>query len=214
MKPRVNTDQHGWSRLPALSFMLSALSFLGGCSLPQPQADPTRFYVLSAPGLAAAEPAAKGSSVYLRPIELASYLKAKPMIVRRGNNEIEFREYAHWGEPLELGLGRVLREDLLTRGAARAVLAAGLRPLNVDCDFELSVRVLSCEGAAEGGVNFRAVWELSTTGAPPKVTAHGEFRSDGLRWDGKSESELADQLSKAVSDLSGEIAAGLANAGK
>ena len=211
----MNTDGHRPRRGFGFSLQLSAFSILlGGCSLPQPQPDPTRFYVLSAPALSAAEPTAKGSSVYLRPIELANYLKAKPMIVRRGNNEIEFREYARWGEPLELGLGRVLREDLLARGAARTVLSAGLRPLNVDCDFELGVRVLACEGAADGGVNFRAVWELWAAGATPKMAAHGEFRSEGLKWDGKSEAALAEQLSKAVSDLSGEIAAGLANAGK
>jgi uncharacterized lipoprotein YmbA len=206
----MNTDQHGWRRPLVFSLHLSALCLLAGCNIiPEAQTDPTRFYVLSTNAVATADATVKGPAVHLRPVELASYIKAKPMIVRRGDNEIEFREYARWGEPLELGIGRVLREELLARGAAGAVLAAGLRAVGVDYDYELTVRVLACEGTAGGGVLFRAVWELSTTGAAPKIAARGDFRDDGLKWDGKSEASLASQLSRAVSDLSGEIAAAL-----
>jgi len=182
---------------------------LAGCSLfPQAQNDPTHFYVLSAPAAGATAP--KGPAVHLRPVELASYIKAKPMIVRRGENEIEFREYARWGEPLELGIGRVLREELLARGAAGSVLAAGLRAFNVDYDYELSVRVLACEGDTHGAVRFRAVWELSTTGTAPTVAARGDFVAKDLSWDVKNESTLAAQLSAAVAGLAAEIADGLA----
>lgn len=213
----MNTDKHGWRNAVAVGVQLAAVSlWLAGCSLQTtPQSDPTRFYVLSTTATTVvADPTAKGPAVHLRPVELASYIKAKPMIVRRGDNEIEFREYARWGEPLELGIGRVLREELLARGAAGAVLSAGLRAFNVDYDYELTVRVLACEGTAGGGVLFRAAWELSTASATPKVAAHGDFRAENLKWDGKSEAALAAQLSKAVSDLSAEIAAGLASAGK
>jgi uncharacterized lipoprotein YmbA len=193
--------------------MLSAFGFFAGCNLlPEAQTDPTRFYVLSTTAVAPADATAKGPAVHLRPIELASYIKAKPMIVRRGDNEIEFREFARWGEPLELGIGRVLREELLARGAAGAVLAAGLRAFNVTYDYELTVRVLACEGTVGGGVKFHAAWDLSTTSATPKVAAHGDFRAENLKWDGKSEAALAAELSKAVSELSSEIAAGLEKA--
>ncbi len=206
MKPRLNFSL-------CLLSSISGLLTLSGCNiLPEAQADPTRFFVLSTPAVAPLGSPAKGPTVHLRPVELASYIKAKPIIVRRGDNEIEFREYARWGEPLELGIGRVLREELLARGAARAVLISGLRAFNVDYDYELSVRVLACEGTGAGGVLFRATWELSTPGLAPKVAAHGEFRASDLRWDGKNEASLAAQLSKAVSELSGEIAAALAGA--
>jgi uncharacterized lipoprotein YmbA len=181
---------------------------LAGCSLPQAQPDPTRFYLLSTPAVGAAA-GVKGPAVHLRPVELASYIKSKPMIVRRGDNEIEFREYARWGEPLEQGIGRVLREELLARGAAGAVLASGLRTVGVDYDYELTVRVLACEGGAGGAVFFRAAWELSTASATPKVVAQGDFRPADLRWDGKTEGSLAAQLSAAVAGLSAEIAAAL-----
>lgn len=212
----MNTENHGAKRgrraSVALVFGLT-MAALAGCSLlPAPQSDPTRFYVLSPP---VSRPASvggvegKGPTIHLRPIELATYIKAKPIIVRHGDNEVEFRDYARWGEPLERGIGRVLREELVARGAAGAVLLSGLRVFNVNYDYELAVRVLACEGQADGTVIFRAAWELSTTGASPRIVARGEFQPTDLKWDGKNESSLVSGLSTAVAGLAGEIAAGL-----
>jgi len=211
--PRMNTVRKKWraTKWAGGGLLAAGVLLLAGCSLPQAQNDPTRFYVLSTPAVAP-EATGKGPAVHLRPVELASYIKAKPMIVRRGDNEIEFREYARWGEPLELGIGRVLREELLARGAAGAVLASGLRAVDVDYDYELTVRVLACEGGVNGAIYFRAVWELSTAGAAPKSVARGDFHPTDLRWDGKNESALAAELSQAVGSLSGEIAAALTKA--
>ncbi len=133
--------------------LLSAVTglLLTACSLPQAQPDPTRFYVLSTSAVSTpVTPAANAPVIHLRPIELASYIKAKPLIVRRGDNEIEFREFARWGEPLELGIARVLREELLARGVASAVLAGGLRAVDTTYNYELVVRVMACEGVGGG----------------------------------------------------------------
>jgi uncharacterized lipoprotein YmbA len=187
-----------------------ACLLLTSCSLPQAQPDPTRFYVLSTPAIAApVTPAANAPIIRLRPVELASYIKAKPMIVRRSENEVEFREFARWGEPLELGIARVLREELIARGAAGAVLAGGLRAADTGYNYELAVRILACEGAADGSVIFRAAWEISTTGDSPKIVAQGEYHPANLRWDGKTEGQLAAQLSVAVTGLAADIAAGV-----
>ncbi|MCX6955804.1 MAG: ABC-type transport auxiliary lipoprotein family protein [Verrucomicrobia bacterium] len=207
---------------PRLVFVVRGLAataglLLGGCSLlPQAQVDPTRFYVLSftPPAAPVAAPAEKPPVIHLRPVELASYIKAKPIIVRRGNNEIEFREYARWGEPLEAGIGRVLREDLMARGAAAAVLGAGLRATETDYDYALIVRVLACEGGAGGTVNFRAIWIIASAGTTPKEVARGEVQPTDLHWDGKNEGVLAAELSRAVGLLAADIAGGLLRSGK
>ena len=108
----------------------------------------------------------------------------------------------------------MLREDLVGRGAAGAVLAAGVRGTEGDPDFTLVVRVLACEGGANGAVYFRAVWELATTGSAPKVVARGDVQPGDLRWDGKSEAALVAQLSKAVGALTDDVAGGLARSAK
>lgn len=193
--------------LPVAGLLLAA-----GCSLPQPQADPTRFYVLSNV-IASVPPQAGAPVVHLRPVELANYLRARPLVVRRGDNEIEFREFARWGEPLEMGIARVLREELLARGAARAVLAAGVRREHASDELNLTVRVRACEGNVNGSVTFRAIWELSSATEKDNVIAGGDYRAGDLRWDGKSEASLAAKLSEAVAGLAAEISAALPKKG-
>lgn len=198
---------------PALLSLVFASGTCGigltGCSLlPEATSDPTRFYVLSTDAVRTApQPAAP--VVHLREIELASYLKSRPVVVRRGNNEIEFREFALWGETLDLGIARVLREELLARGKVSAVTSSLRRELGSP-EVTLTVRVLACEGAASGAIVFRAVWELARIGTTPGPIGQGDYRPTDLRWDGKNEATLAEQLSAAVSGLAGEISAALA----
>ena len=188
------------------------LLLASGCSLlPEAKSDPTRFFVLSTPAAnASGNVNASAPAVHVRQVELASYIRSRPLIVRKSENEVEFREFARWGEPLELGVARVLREELLARGAASAVAISGVRATSRPYDFELTVRVLAAEGAANGDVQFRAVWELSAAGKTGAPAARGDYRAEGLKWDGKSETALVAELSKAVAGLAGEIAGGLA----
>ncbi|MEY4006534.1 MAG: hypothetical protein RLZZ221_2630 [Verrucomicrobiota bacterium] len=167
---------------------------LAGCSLlPEPRPDPTRFYVLAGDAASAVTPV--GPAVQVRAVEVAGYLRNRPMVVRRSGSEIEFREHARWGEPLEQGVARLLSSGLRARGVNIAPVGAGA-PV-------LSVRVLACEGSSDGAVIFRAAWEL-TGGTSP---AAGEFFAAGLRWDTKSEGSLATQLGAAVLSLADEVAA-------
>ncbi len=199
--------------LPLSRLVLAAACLLAaaGCSIvPEAKTDPMKFYVLST-AAAGATPPAGAPNVQLREVELASYLRSRPMVVRRGENELEFREFARWGEALDAGIARVLREELIARGAAGAVLTAGARRETAKIDATLTVRVLACEGTAGGAVAFRAIWELAPAGPESKVpAARGDFRAGDLRWDGKSEAALAAQLSQAVSALAAEIATELA----
>lgn len=210
-----------------LLFAIAGLLIAGGCiSVPIPEAemDPTRFYVLNAGSGGREYPRADAAptqapSIQLQPVEIASYLRTKAMVVRRGENEIEFREFARWGEPLETGIARVLREELLAGGKAKVSLASRVRPVNPEFDYTLTVRVLACEGGADGSVDFRAAWELAPTAGTTAGTASGgrpgevavrDFQPANLRWDGKSEAALAAQLSDAVVGLAREISAAIA----
>ena len=199
--------------LTSVSCLLFLLT-LSGCALPQAQSDPTRFYVLSTDVVRAAPVSNASSSahsgLYVREVELAGYLRSRPLIVRRGENEIEFREFALWGEPLDLGIARVLREELLASGVVNAVVTSSARREQANADLVLNVRVLACEGGANGSVAFRAVWEVATAGSKSSPAASGDFRPTYLRWDTKSEASLAAQLSQAVAGLAGEIAVALA----
>jgi uncharacterized lipoprotein YmbA len=183
---------------------------VAGCSfLPEAKPDPTRFFVLTVPAAAVGAAAtAAAPAMTLRPVELAGYLRARPLVVRRGDNEIEFREFARWGEPLEQGIARILREELLARGVAGAVAMGAGRGLRGADEPALQVRVLACEGGSDGGVVFHAAWEWSPAPARPGAAPRGEFRAAGLRWDGRNEATLARALSEAVVALAAAIAGG------
>jgi uncharacterized lipoprotein YmbA len=184
-----------------LASLLAAAAAGPGCSLvPAPKPDPTRFFVLTAD---LAEAAPVRGMVALRPIEVPAYLRQPALVVRQGDNEVKFREVARWGEPLEQGLARVLGEQLRRLGWVPAARGHDGEAAS------LAVRVLAAEGTAAGGVEFRAVWELTRRGAKP---LSGEFRAAGLRWDGRDEAGLASALSAAVAglaaDLAGQVLAG------
>jgi uncharacterized lipoprotein YmbA len=194
--------------LATLMLSLTAL-LLSGCSslLPEAQSDPTRYYVLTAP---AAVTAATGDTVLgLRNVEVATYLRSRSVIVRKGENEVEFREFARWGEALEAGLARTLREHLL---AVDTVAQVAVVPFSLELvrDYDVAVRVLACEGDADGRVHFRAAWELWSVGAGADIVERGDYVATGVTWDGRTEASLAAGLSRAVAGLSAEISAALA----
>jgi len=195
-----------------LPLLACGAMLLAGCNvLPEAQSDPTRSFILSTPvAEARSSSAADAPTVHLRSVELASYLRTRALIVRKGENEIEFREFAQWGEGLDLGIARVLREALLASGRAGLVQLPGSRTgSDGSSDAELRIRVLSCEGNLDGGINFRAVWELSIDGAGGPVT-RGDFYATGLSWDPKNEASLASGVSAAVAGLAADISAALA----
>lgn len=191
---------------PRVAAVAALVLVTSGCSLlPEPKADPTKFFVLGPPLAAAGEVArvAGAPVLVLRPIEVAGYLRNPPLVVRRGDHEIEFREYARWGEALEQGVARMLGAGLRARGVA-VEPAAGRLPAGPE--RQLTVRLLACEGTADGGVRFRATWEITRPGEASGVGVGGECRAEGLAWDGKNEAQLVARLSEAVAALAGEIA--------
>jgi uncharacterized lipoprotein YmbA len=192
------------SLLPLLTLGL----FLAGCDglIPPPQVDPTRYYVLTGPSPA---PAAAGGPlrVGLRTVELAAYLKSPDMIVRQGANELMLQDYARWGEPLEAGIGRLLRDRLRTAGAVGRVYPQPF-PLDADRDCDVAVTLLRCEGATDRTARFAATIEI-TKASDGRLLARRTFVAPDAAWDGKNFGQLAGLLSADVDALGQEIVAAL-----
>ena len=190
----------------------AGLGLLAACSIPLPTAQPdlTRYYLLAAvpapPGPEAGAPQ-KRWIVGVREVDIAAYLQTKSFTVRSRANEISLLDSTRWGEPLDLGIARVLAEDLQ---ALKSVGRVSTPPFRADeqRDFEVLIRVNACEGTAEGDVRFSAGWRIlaPATGA---TVAEGTYTASGLRWDGHDHGQLASKLSEAVGALGGEIAAAL-----
>jgi uncharacterized lipoprotein YmbA len=201
--------------------MLFGTLIAAGCHiLPVPQADPAHFYTLGGKAADAPAPSSGGTlRLGLRAIELPVYLKNRALVVRSGDSEIRYEQNHRWAEPLDEAVARVIRARLLAAPTVAAVYPSPF-PFDEPRDFDVTVRVLSCEGARSPGgkatVQFTAVFELSraggTSGAMRETVARRTFAAPTTAWDGKNFDALATLLGDAAVALGQETAATLLTA--
>lgn len=200
-------------RLGVATACLAVVALGGGCSLiPTPPPDLTRYYVLSSSEAPAATARSTAAPVVnLASLEVPGYLRTtRNLVIRSAGNEVTFVDGARWGEALDVGLARVLRETLVREGGASRVVqppvAAAVTALN---PWELRVQVLSCEGRRRPdggwGVAFSARYEWVRPGAAGPVSGSGVFTAEERGWEGRDHGELARLLSEAVQGLGREI---------
>ena len=190
---------------------VSCLGLLGGCNVAQPaQDDPTRYFVLSDPAgdVASGPVAAGGARIGLKTVRVESYLKRREIVVRTGANEVQFRDYRRWAEPLDAAITRVLKAKLVGSPGVAQVYS---EPFLVDQerDYDVSVEVRKCEGmesrSGRYAASFTALVEVSTSGPNPKVVARKLFVAPEAAWDGSNFDQLANLLTGDVSALGQEI---------
>ncbi len=184
---------------------LGALLALGlaGCSLfPAPRVDPTRHYVLGgSEALAPETTSGRGSlKVGLRTVRVVPYLDGKAMIVRLGENEIDYRDYARWAEPLSVGVGRLVQARLLASDRVGRVLPQPF-PFDVARDVDVEITVLRAEALVRDDgtrvVSLRCALEIlrATEGAGAGEVLHREtFVAPEIPW---TEARLAERLAGA-----------------
>jgi uncharacterized lipoprotein YmbA len=179
-----------------------------------PQADPTRFYVLSTPPSASAatqDGDLKRWRIGLSPVEVAVYLRRKEMVVRTGSNEVHFAEYHRWAESLDQGIGRAMKESLGSAANVQSVVVNSRGGTAVD--YVVSVRILACEGVrvgdGAGSTGFAAVWSIRAAGTNLPAAKSGSYTAGPAPWDGRDYGRLAGRLSEAVAAASRAVAADL-----
>jgi uncharacterized lipoprotein YmbA len=189
---------------------------LGGCKIiPEATVDATRYFVLNGP--ATIDPTVAHPTgtlqIGLRPVELPGYLRnRKDMVIRTGANELRFQEFSLWAEPLEAGVNRVLKEQLLSTTTIGGVSSY---PFSIDIkrDYDVVVRIFNCEGLVQGDkgsvARFAAAYDIIASGAGGQVVTRRTFTAPDQVWDGSDYAALARLLSEAVAKLSADIAANL-----
>jgi hypothetical protein len=192
---------------------VSLVAATAACDIvPPAQEDATQYFVLSDPA-SAASPAEHGPlRLGIKSVELEGYLKHREIIVRTGENEVAFRDYRRWAEPLDTRISRVVREVLASSPRVGEVAVA---PFAFDQkrDYDVSIRVLRCEGArAASGrydASFSASVEISTTGDDARVVARRTFSAPAQSWDGSNFDQLAGLLSRDAAALGRDILEGV-----
>lgn len=188
---------------------------LAGCNFfPKPSPDPTRHYVLTGPKAAEVNVGVKQGTlkVGLRSIQVAPYLDAKSMIVRRGDNEIDYRDFARWAEPLATGINRMLVARLHASDRVGRVFPQPF-PFDVERDLDISINVLRCEGRVlpDGSAyaSFMCAIEIirvgdrpgAATGTGGQVLLREIFEAEQTPWRDGDYAALAAALSQHISKL-------------
>lgn len=189
-----------------------ALIGLGGCQIiPDPAPDPTRFFVLTGPSLAQAEGAQLGPlTIGLKSVTLAPYLRGRSMLLRAGDHELTYNDYARWAEPLDQGISRILQGRLLVAPAVGRVYAHPF-PFDRPRDFDVAVSIVRCEGVREGGMTVARLAALIeiTRVADGSVVTRRVFAAPDIPWDGRDYAALAAGLSTSVERLASALIADL-----
>lgn len=211
----MNTHTHSRLARALLGLAVAGIFLATGCNLiPPAQPDPTHYYVLTGPALGEDGGLRPGGKIRLglRSVEMSPYLRKGTLVVRRGSNEIIYNEDARWGEPLEAGITRALRAQLLSAPAVTRVYAP---PFSIDQerDFDVAVNIVRCEGqldaAGHGAVKFAAVLEVTSVKTPGLIVTRKLFAAPDAAWDGRDYGALANALSEAVAALGREVATAL-----
>lgn len=189
------------------------MAALAGCSVvPEPQADLTRYYVLAEPvAEVASVPAVEGLKVGLLKVQIPPYLDKGVVVVREGENELVYNDYARWAEPLADSMTRMLRGRLLASPQVARVFTEGF-PFDQKRDYDVAVHIQRCEGAQIGGrfvARFVATIEITSPEANARVIARKVFAAPETEWDGRDYGALVEALTQAASSLGDEVAKAL-----
>ncbi len=137
-----------------------ALLVLAGCA---GSSKPSRFYMLSTipeEGVASAR-GAEGRDIALGigPVTLPPYLDRPQIVTRATTNQLEMGEFDRWGEPLNANFSRVLAENLaFLLGTDRIAMHPWQRWVPID--YQVIVRVLRFDRAANGDIVLRTMWGI------------------------------------------------------
>jgi uncharacterized lipoprotein YmbA len=193
-----------------LSVALLAGLFTTACQIvPEAKPDPTRFFVLEDPGATMGSTRSKpdGATMGLLGIRLPVYLAdSRAMAISSASQEIEFRDFERWAEPLDEGIERVLQSAL---GRAASVARVLTLPFGADVnrDYDVQVNVIDCEGFTSGSSqSAQFVCEYSIMDMDGELVAHGIYEATPATWNG-TPGDLARLLSAAIVEGAAVIAA-------
>ncbi len=141
-----------------LSLPLLFMLAVTGCSNLRPVQDRRRLFVLEAVPSQEAQAQASEPGIGLGPIDIPDYLRTRGMIWRVSAQEIKTSETAHWGEPLEAGVQRVLAADLHLGTVYRS------RWRRDQVAVEIQVTLERFDAGPDGKAVLAANWRITNPG--------------------------------------------------
>jgi len=184
--------------------MITILSLSGCISIPT---SPTpRFYALSAINENSSSKKiniAPGTIIGVGPVKIPEYLDRPQIVTQSDAKMLQFAQFDRWGESLDLGVARLIREDLTMRlpGAKWC-----LYPWNpaIAVKYQVLVEIVQLDSNLDKDMDFVVQWTvLDVQNSKTVMIKRSEFHEPIVP---KSYSGLVTTLSKACASLSSQIA--------
>ncbi len=185
---------------------------IGGC-VSIPDSPSPRFYMLkpiTAADAAKTFEVAPDTIVGIGPVKIPEYLNRPQIVTRDKNNMLTFAQFDRWGEQLDIGLGRLIREDLivLLPDATLEIFPWGL---DIPARYQVFIDVVQMECLLEKEMFLAVQWSIFDLNKKKMLfIKRSEFRQPIVP---HNYSGLVKALSDACASLSAEIAGALESLG-
>lgn len=163
-----------------------------------------REYVLTAAvGSAADAASARQVEIGVGPVALPPYLRRNEIVTRVSTNELRASDNHRWGEDLDLGLARVVAENLAVQVPGARVRSFPWRE-RAPAEYRVPIDVETFEREPDGSITLEGRWALlHGGGSDPVVEQRFRIREPA---GGSDFAATVGAMSRAAARLSGEIA--------
>lgn len=184
---------------------------LGGCiSLPNSPMSPTpRFYMLSAINDTQVSKKINikpGSIIGVGPVKIPEFLDRPQIVTKDKQGILKFDEFNRWGESLDLGIARLIREDLTVMVPGTKLTLYPWNP-SIAVKYQVVVEVVQLDSELDKDMFFVAQWTvIDVPNSKAIIIKRSEFHQPIMP---QNYMGLAQTLSKACASLSSQIAEAL-----
>jgi uncharacterized lipoprotein YmbA len=178
---------------------------VGGC-LSIPNSPTPRFYALSAVDenqVGKKIDLPSDAMIGIGPVKIPEYQNRPQMVTLNKEKMLQFAQFDRWGESLDLGVARLVRENL-TAMLPKAKLT--LYPWNpsIAVKYQVTIEVIQLESELDRDMFFVVQWTIiDVQNSKAVMIKRSEFRQPIIP---QNYSGLAQTLSKACASLSSQIA--------
>jgi uncharacterized lipoprotein YmbA len=165
---------------------------------------PARFYTLESTAAATSAPSAD-FGVMVGPVTVPSSVDRQEFVVQVAPNQVAIDEFNRWAEPLAEGIARAVAGDLAALLGTPDVAMAPFA--NFDPAYRVTINVQRFESVPGESVLVEAVWAVRSTAAGGRTRSGRTVAREAV--DGKSFDALAAAHSRALAQLSSDVAAAL-----
>lgn len=151
-----------------------------------------------------------GKIIGIGPVKIPEYLNRPQIVTRDSNNMLIFAQFDRWGESLDVGIGRLIRENLIIMlpGATLETFPWGL---DVPVKYQVFIDIVQLEGELAEDLILSVQWSVFDIDKKKMaIIKRTEFRQ---AISPHNYSGLVKTLSAACASLSSEIAGELESLG-